>query len=98
MVTERDICVLTTHLRDAGCSDVAMAMEMALFADSTDNLGENEPDKVLAADLSLGSLSLSIPKISSEAKDKYRVIASTLLKNSDESVRASAKKLLKALV
>lgn len=101
MVTEKDICVLASLMRDGGCADIALALEMALFDSSDDSLGEDEAtassldlDK---ADLSLGSLSLGMPKVSFETKEKYRVIASSLLANNDPGVRREARKLLKAL-
>lgn len=97
MITERDICVLATYLKDAGCSDLALAMEMALFSDDSADLGESSETPVATSDLSLGSLSLRIPQISSEAKDSYRVIASSLLKNSSVDVQKRARNLLKVL-
>jgi len=98
MVTERDICVLTTYLKDAGCSDVALAMEMALFSEESADLGEGVTEAAAdTSDVSLGSLSLRIPQISSETKDSYRVIASSLLKNSSVDVQKRARTLLKVL-
>jgi hypothetical protein len=100
MVTEKDICVLASLMRDGGCADIALALEMALFDANDDSLGENEATAsadVDQADLSLGSLSLGMPKVSFETKEKYRVLASSLLANSDYGVRREARKLLKAL-
>lgn len=103
MVTEKHICVLAAHLRDAGFADISLAMEMALFGepDGLDDLGENEVTASVSSidtePLSLGSMLLDIPRISAETKSKYQVIASSLLANNDPSVRASARKLLKAL-
>lgn len=101
MVTEKDICVLASHLRDAGCNDVALAMEMALFSDDSVSLGEDaectETESIHPSDVALGSVSLNIPRISFETKEKYKVIASSLLANADIGVRREARKLLKAL-
>ena len=103
MITEQDICKLTALLHAAGCSDVALAMEMALFDDAPtidEALGEGNsanPGEPAVTDMVIGSLGLSIPKISLEQKAEYRALASKLIVNSDPAVRRAARRLLKAV-
>ena len=106
MVQEKDICVLTALLHEAGCSDVALAMEMALFGDDP-TLDEVIHDFTATASTDIpvqrgagvvfGSMSLDVQRISSEHKAQYKAIASKLLGNSSTAVRSAARNLLKAV-
>lgn len=107
MVHEKDICLLSALLHEAGCSDVALAMEMALYGneptldeiihDFTAEASVPGDNRGAAGSVVFGTLGLDVPRISDQQKSQYKVLASKLLGNSDASVRAAAQNLLKAV-
>ena len=108
MVHEKDICLLSALLHEAGCSDVALAMEMALYSNeptldeiihdfTAEASASSNSNMGAAGSVVFGTLGLDVPRINDQQKSQYRVLASKLLGNSDASVREAAQNLLKAV-